>query len=370
MSKKKILHIQVLPKLSGVQKISLEIFRALPSDQYEKWILFSDSLDTGDKQACQEAFEQAGAKVLFSSNLRRSIGFRDWNAAKEIYRLCRAERFDIVHTHSTKPGIIGRLAATWAKVPLVIHTVHGLAFHKFVRFPQWQFYWVCEMLASCFCDRIVLVNRFYSKYFKWFRKKTSTIYNGVDFRTFPAVEPRVTDDVCNVLFVGRLDTPKDPLTLLRAAKIVLSQRDDIRFTLVGDGEKYDECFQFICQNNMSDRVKLVGWQNSVSSYYASHHLFVAPSIYESFGLMFVEAGYYGLPVISTNVEGIPEVVQNGVTGFLCKPRNERQIAERIISLSNNKELMLRMGEAARQRVTLLFDARAMTEQYIKVYNHQ
>ena len=180
---KKILHIQVLPKLSGAQKVSLEILKKLPDCEYEKWILFSESKEKCNWEECAEEFRNIGVRVLFSKNLRRPIGWWDLPALVEIYKLCRNEKFDIVHTHSTKPGIVGRIGAKLAGVPLVIHTVHGLAFHKFIRFPKWQFYWVCEMFASFFCDKIVLVNRFYARYFKWFRKKTTTIYNGLDFPT-------------------------------------------------------------------------------------------------------------------------------------------------------------------------------------------
>lgn len=363
---KKILHIQVLPKLSGVQKISLEIFKALPNDKYEKWILFSDTSDVGSRDDCVAAFEAAGAKVIFSKHLKRAIGFADWAATREIYQLCKRERFDIVHTHSTKPGIIGRIAATLARVPLVIHTVHGLAFHHFVHFPLWQFYWACEMFASCFCHRIVLVNKYYTRYFKWFRKKIVTIYNGVDFSNFP-LEIKNWNQQPKILFVGRLDKPKDPITLLKAILILTHKYPQIQCTLVGDGEYYVDCQEFIRENHLEDNVTLAGWQSNPAAFYASHDIFFAPSIYESFGLMFVEAGYYYLPTVSTNVEGIPEVIQDAVTGYLAAPRNPQQMAQLLSKFMGHPELVREMGCAAHERVTVLFSSANMTEQYEKLY---
>lgn len=365
---KKILHIQVLPKLSGAQKISLEIFKALPDTQYEKWILFSDSTDAGDKQACVDAFKATGAKVILSSKLKREIGFADFGATKEIYKLCRKEKFDIVHTHSTKPGIVGRIAATLARVPKVIHTVHGLSFHKFVKFPKWQFYWGCEMFASLFCNQIIMVNKFYGKYFKWFQGKTTTIYNGIDFSKLQLPMQKIENEFPKILFVGRLDNPKDPLTLLNAAKIVVQKYPKTIFTLVGDGELYDKCQNYITDNNLNENIKLEGWQNNVSRYYGSHDIFAAPSIYESFGLMFVEAGYYGLPCVSTNVEGIPEVVENGQTGILCNPKDTDALANNLIELIENKSLRELMGHQAHKRVTALFSNETMTAEYIKSYS--
>lgn len=183
--RKKILHILVLQKLAGSQHVSLEILKNLPDDEYSKYVLFSnDFVEDELKLQCIKAFENAGVVVLISKNMYRKIGPRDLPAFIEIYKLCRKERFDIVHTHSTKPGFIGRIAATLAKTPAVIHTVHGLAFHDYLGFPLWQFYWLCEMAASFFCTKIVLVNNYYRKYFRFFDSKVSTIYNGVDFSKY------------------------------------------------------------------------------------------------------------------------------------------------------------------------------------------
>lgn len=368
---KKILHILVLPKLAGSQKIALEILQGLSGNEYEKWVLFSAKEDVSQAESdyCEEKFRQAGAKVLYSKYMKRAIGFKDIPATREIYRLCRKEKFDIVHTHSTKPGIIGRFAATLAGVPLVMHTVHGLAFHQFVRFPRWQFYWSCEMIASLFCHRIVLVNQFYKKHFRTFKRKTQTIYNGIDFAQLPSIPPSEDPDIPKILFVGRLDEPKDPLTLLKAAQIVVRQIPQAEFTIVGDGEKYGECAKFVFDNKLETNITLTGWQDSVARFYASHQIFVAPSIYESFGLMFIEAGYYRLATVATHVEGIPEIIQDNRTGFLSEPRNPDKIAENIIRLIRDAALRKQMGEFAYQYVTERFSADKMVEQYQEIYEN-
>ena len=179
--KTKIIHLQVIPKLSGVQRVSLEIMKQLPDSLYDKYILFGITKDCGDKEECLREFREAGCHIIIFPYMKREIGWNDFNAMLELYRLFRREKFDIVHTNSTKPGFIGRIAATVAGVPYVIHTVHGLAFHKFLTLPVWLFYWSCEMFASIFCDKIVLVNHHYMKYFKVFRYKFEIIYNGIDY---------------------------------------------------------------------------------------------------------------------------------------------------------------------------------------------
>lgn len=365
---KKILHIQVSPKLSGAQMISLEIMRSLPNSSYEKWILFSNTEDCGNKDECVRQFESAGAHVIFSKKIKRKICFSDVFAMIEIYRLCKKEKFDIVHTHSTKPGVIGRIAATLAGIPLVIHTVHGLAFHKFVRFPLWHFYWACEMFASLFCHKIVLVNTYYKKYFTLFGRKVITIYNGIDFSVLPPVHIHHSSEYeLGILFVGRLDLPKSPLTLLHAAQIIIKKYPKVHFTLVGDGEKYDECKTYIDTENLWGYITLAGWQSNVTSYYQTHDVFVLPSIYESFGLVFLEAGFYKLPSVATNVEGIPEVVVNNQTGLLCNPCEPQALAEKILYLIEHPDVRQQLGENAHQWVTNHFSKQSMVESYKNVY---
>jgi len=367
--RKKILHIQILPKLSGVQRISLEILKNISNEEYDKYILFgNDAVDNNLRLQCIEEFEKIGVKVLFAKNMYRAIGLKDISAFVEIYTLCKEEKFDIVHTHSTKSGIIGRIAATLARTPLVMHTIHGLAFHKYVKFPLWQFYWICEMIASFFCNKIVSVNNYYSKYFKLFKSKFLTIYNGIDFNVLDLKEDRANNEINKILFVGRLDVQKDPLILLRAAKEVLQEEPNTVFTLVGDGEKYKDCEDFINKNYLEEKIFLTGWQHDVARYYKTHHIFVASSIYEAMPLMLIEAGYFKLPVVATNVEGVPEVIEDKVTGLLSPPKDPHSLAQNVLLLLRNEEQRKLLGENGYKRVTTLFSSERMAEEYNKLYD--
>jgi glycosyltransferase involved in cell wall biosynthesis len=173
-----------------------------------------------------------------------------------------------------------------------------------------------------------------------------------------------------VLFVGRLDSQKDPLTMLRAAKIVIQEESKTCFTLVGDGEMYKECEIFIRENRLESNVCLAGWQSDVASYYRTHHIFMASSLYEAFGLMFLEAGYYKLPVVATNVEGIPEVVEDKITGLLFPPKNHYLLAQNLLQLIRDEETRKDMGDLGYRRVIALFSSDRMVSQYKKIYERQ
>jgi glycosyltransferase involved in cell wall biosynthesis len=366
---KKILHIQVLPKLSGVQNISYEVLRALPAEEYDKYILFSSEGTTGDKEFLEQQFNSIGVKVFYSDNLVRELDAKkDFMAFKEIKSLCKKQKFDIVHTNSSKPGVVGRIAARLAGVPLVVHTVHGIAFHKFEKFPKWQFYYLCEIFSSLFCHRIVLVNRYYQKYFFLFKKKTSTIYNAIDYKKFKGIEKlQNKDGKIRVLFVGRLDAQKNPISLLKIAKLVIEKNKEVIFTLVGDGELMNDCQHFVTENNLIQNVILAGWQNNPGKFYSEADIFAATSIYEAFGLMFLEAGYFHLPICATNVEGVPEVITEGVSGFLCEPNDEKAFADRILKLCNDEQLRVKMGDEAFKRSTEVFNIERMAAEYRNLY---
>ena len=118
---------------------------------------------------------------------------------------------------------------------------------------------------------------------------------------------------------------------------------------------------------MECNVNMTGWLNDVTDYYQTYDIFALSSIYESFGLIFLEAGYYHLPTVATNVEGIPEVVSDGETGLLCNPRDPETLAKNIIYLIEHPEERKRIGDNAYNRVTSLFTSEKMVQAYKKLY---
>ncbi|WP_288507208.1 glycosyltransferase [uncultured Treponema sp.] len=172
----------------------------------------------------------------------------------------------------------------------------------------------------------------------------------------------------NILFVGRLDTQKNPLGLLEVARKVVEKKSNVKFSLVGDGEFYDLCKNYIKENNLEKNIYLAGWQTNPGEFYAKADIFVCFSIYEAFGLMFLEAGCFHLPICATNVEGIPEVVIDGETGLLCNPNDENAMANNILKLCDEKQLRHKMGEASYKRATEVFSVENMVKKYNSIYN--
>lgn len=379
LSKIRIVHIQVIPKLSGVQLFSLNLLSGLPDSIYDKYVVFSSSEAVLEKQKKEiiERFSTENIKIIWVSHLKRSIGLSDIFSFFEFYSLFKKYKFDIVNTNSTKPGIVARIAARLAGIPNVIHTVHGIAFHKNEAFLKRCIYYSIEFFSSLFSNYIVSVNRYYLKYYNWIPFcKASTIYNGVKFPRV-AVKRSIDSEldlskkVVKLLFVGRLDAQKDPLTLLRAFDILVNQlnKDKINFILnvVGDGEYLTRCKEFCIEKKIHDSVIFHGWSTNTSLHYSQADLFVSSSVYEAFGFTLVEAAYHGLPIVATNVEGIPEVVIHNKMGLLVEPSEPLFLAAAIHFLSSHPELMSLYSKFGRESVCSRFQVKDMIDSYRNLY---
>ena len=382
MEKIKLAHVQVLPKLTGVQLFSVQLFSALPDSLYEKYIIMSSAEKVLDVQRKElvDRLHAANVNIIWIDSLKRSIGAHDITCFIDLYKLFKNYRFDIVHTNSTKPGILARIAARLAGAKKVVHTVHGIAYHAHIPSKKRITYYLLEVFSSIFGHYTICVNKFYVHFYQWIPTiKLMTIYNGIDFKVFDTVDVDRMAPECKyrekknfkILFIGRLDEQKDPLTLLNGFKLLLQQygSDNFEYTLsiVGHGELYQDCRQYCVDNGLEEFVTLHGWSTDTAAYYQSADLFVCPSIYEAFGYTFVEAAYCGLPIVASNVEGIPEVVIDGEMGFLVPARSPQHLADAIHRIISNPDLYERFSRNARSSVAERFNVDQMVGSYRKVY---
>lgn len=364
----KILHIVVLPVFAGAQKISFSILENLNNFE-NKYILCGEGTEE-EYAEFDGAFSKINTTVFHNKHLKRRIGLYDIKAFIDIYRLCKREKYDIVHTHSTKSGIIARVAAKLAGCR-VVHTVHGIAFHENENLIKRIIYYLIEFFSTFFCDRLILVNKFYGKYYSFFSNKIKVIYNGIDFSkitlTHEAFQHK-EDERINLLFVGRLDEQKDPLNLLKSFKLLINEKQySLHLRIIGTGELYSICENYIIDNELKDHVSMLGWQSNVASFYETSDILCIPSIYEAFGLVFVEAGFFSLPSVSTLVEGIPEVILNNKTGILVRPKIPEEFANALRILIDDSVLRKKMGNAAKEWVTVEFPLVKMIESYMCMY---
>ncbi|WP_047609284.1 glycosyltransferase family 4 protein [Rahnella aquatilis] len=360
----KIAHVQVIPKLSGVQQITLDILSGLNdfNGPIEKIVICGDLIDN----EFVGVFNNENIKVISIPSIKRSIGLHDIRCFIELYKLFKKNRYDIVHTNSTKPGIIARVAAKCAGTQKVIHTVHGIAFHAHTNILIRVFYYTLENIATLFGDVNITVNKKYTKYYPLVKSKV--IYNGVDFNKLNPVNKKIDDEI-HFAFLGRLDEQKNPLEFIQAVDLVLKKyigEKRLRFSLAGDGELRNDCESMISKLGLSSNFNMPGWVKNKDEFFNDVDVLCQPSRWEAFGLVFVEAAYYSIPSIATKVEGIPEVVLDGYTGLLYESGAE-QLAKCMLKYIESPELITECGENARDYVTKNFTKEKMVSEYSAVY---
>jgi glycosyltransferase involved in cell wall biosynthesis len=369
---KKIAHIVTTPVMAGAQKVCFDILSHLPESEFDRYLICGVDQYINNNDFF-ERFSDIGVKVIKIPSLRRDIGFHDFRCIYDLFTMFKKNKFDIVHTHSTKPGIVARIAAKLAKVNLIIHTVHGIAFHRYEKSYKRILYYTIELFASLFGNQIVTVNYNYIKYYKYIPfVSVRCIYNGVNFDSLRQCHNDIDtkSDSLNVLFLARLDKQKNPIFLLKAVNRIAIENTltrDFKVTIVGDGPLLGECTRYVEEMNLNDIVEFKGWTNDVSLEFSQADIFCVPSNYEAFGLVFIEGAFFNLPSVSTSVEGIPEVIVHNKTGVLCEPNDVEGLSEALVLLINDNDLRIKFGEAAKTH-SCNFSIAKMVDGYIDCYN--
>ena len=199
---------------------------------------------------------------------------------------------------------------------------------------------------------------------------------GVDCQMFQPVTNDINRPLSNIRisFIKHLRPKYGPDYLIKAMALILAEHKDVELVMVGAGEMKNDLIQLAKSLNIADQISLIGPipHQRVSLLLSQTDIFVMPSIFhnETFGVAAVEAQAMGIPVVATNVGGVPEAVVHGVTGILVEPKSEQQLADAILTLIENPELRMQMGKAGRQHVLDKYDwnvnVTAMEKLYIDI----
>lgn len=265
----------------------------------------------------------------------------------------RRRDVDVVHTHSTEAGIVGRFAAALADVPAVVHTVHGVPFTEDRNGLLNRFVLACERRAAAHTDLLVAnadaITEEYLSLGIGVPEQYATVYSGIDVDAIGAADPAsdLPGDRPRIVFVGRLVEGKGLRVLLDAVERL--EHRPFSVAIVGDGPLADEIDAEIDERGLSDDVFLLGYRDDVPSVLAASDLLVLPSFREGTPRVVSEAMAAGLPVVATDVAGVPEQVDDGETGFLVSPGDVETLVDRVDRLLADPDLRASFGEAARSR---------------------
>lgn len=362
-----ICHVITNPELGGAQLSTLQLVSNLPKEKY------SSSIITSFRGTIKSDFENLkDVNTYFLKNLIRSINpLFDILAFIAIYKLYMSNKYNIVHTHSSKAGIIGRWAALAAKIPVIVHTVHGWPFNEYQLPVIKRFFIFLEKITAGFTTKIICVSKSdfdtALRYNIAPKEKLVFIKYGIEFEKF---KRNILDQKCinekkrelgirnNGPVVGMiscLKPQKSPLDYIKACIKVYDKAKDVNFLLIGDGVLKKECQRLLKKSPVNERFVFTGWRRDVSDILDILDIFVLSSKWEGLPICVIEALYKGCPVVATDIGGTNELVRNGYTGYLTKPGVYDDMSEKILNLLKDKESFIRMQREAHLSIDSSYD---------------
>jgi len=374
-----VCHVITLLELGGAQQNTLYTVAHLEPP-------FRPSLVCGPGGLLDAEAGRLPVPVRFVPSLVRPIRpHLDALTLVRLARLFRKERPDIVHTHSSKAGILGRLAAGLAGVPHVVHTIHGFGFHaaqpRLVR----DAFIALERLAARVTTHFIAVSRAHIDagvaLGLFPRERVSLIRSGVvlaDFERAAGIDractagPSFRDelgvprDAPLVGMVACLKPQKSPLTFVEVAARVVRDRPDAIFVLAGDGEMRVDVERLGARLGLGDRLRLLGWRRDIPWVMAALDVLLHTSLWEGLPRVLPEAIACGVPIVATGVDGTAEILEDGVSGIVCSPGDADALAAGVKRLLSDREVGHRMARRARE-VLGEFDIDDMVRQQERLY---
>ncbi|HOV79026.1 MAG TPA: glycosyltransferase family 4 protein [Bacillota bacterium] len=378
MVKIKVLLVITLSELGGAQKVVYNIASGLSPEQFEITVACSPG---GELVNWLRVLPQ-GIKVVEIPELKRNISpLNDLKAFYKLYSLMKKEGFHIVHCHSSKAGVLGRLAARLAGVPKIFFTVHGWGINEYQVRPARFFYTLTERFTGALSTGIVCVSQ--NDLEKGLRlrlaspDRLSVIYNGMPEpqkkKGVLRKELAIKEEDIIIGTVARLALQKDPLFLLNVAERMIASSNNrlnkrrIYFVIVGDGPLRLKCEEYIKRKGLEERVFLLGAREEAAELMQDFDVFVLFSRWEGLPLTVIEAMLAGVPVVANAVGGVGEMVVNNETGYLIDKLDVNEAEKALWDLVSNPGKRFSMGEAGRQRALKLFNVSRMVEEYKKLY---
>jgi glycosyltransferase involved in cell wall biosynthesis len=369
----KIVTVVSRMNVGGVASLLIGYMENLDKNKFEHVLITGNCEDNETDLLKQTNFE---GKVIYLRNLKRSVGvFKDLITFIEMRKILKSLSPDIVHTHTAKAGLIGRLSAlSLRNKPLIIHTYHGHLLYGYfsalisfliVTIERVLAWGTNLLIADSMQVKIDLLNYGVGKEKNW-----QVVSPGI--RKLPNIESNVarnelgiSKDANLICWIGRFTNVKNPMLAAQSFS-TLKNKTNKKFTMimVGDGELFTSVQEYISNNKLD--IKLVGWKTNVSNFLAASDILLLTSKNEGFGLVIAEAGWYGKPTISTKVGGVTEFISNGETGVLVDS-NEDDISDAISLLFEDRSLMNKIGANAKKQTNNLFTSEIFTKKHEEIY---
>ena len=372
----RVLHIHTLPIISGSGINTFLTMRGMDRR------FFRVELACAPGGRLIDLVKSNDMKVRTFNNLVQSLHpLKDLMALMNLICFLKKNPYHIVHTHNSKAGFLGRLAAKLAGTAVIIHTVHGFAFHDQEPLYRQILFRNLERLASRWCDKMIFISQ---PLIDWAlrerivaEEKILRVYSGIELDLFRPVtgerknrnrkkwKLKQNDAVIGI--VSKLWDGKGHAVLINAFKELKKEIKNARLVIVGEGYLYEELLRMVDMHCLKDSVLFTGFRMDVSEIISTFDVAVLPSFFEGMGRVLLEAMAMEKPVVASRVGGIPDLLEHGINGLLVRPGNVEELTEALKKILTDKRLAESMGKQGRKRIKEQFSADVMAQSIQKLY---
>ena len=384
-----VCHIITKLELGGAQQNTLYTVKNLNRAEFRPLLISgSEGILREDAERCHDV-----SQYYLPSLLREIRPLQDLKAFLHIRRILKQEAARtpqepfIVHTHSSKAGILGRWAAKSAGIHHIIHSVHGFSFHRYQSlFTRWLYIFL-EWMSAKITTHFIAVSSTNIKHGTrlgfFSASRVSLIRSGIDiarFRQFSSMnkhdfqqwrtqkcrELGISTEQPLIGIVACFKPQKAPLDFVRVMRLLHQQAPDVLAIMVGDGVLRPRIEALIAEFGLEQQITLLGWRRDIPELLPLLDALVLTSYWEGLPRVCPQAMAAGLPIVATHVDGIPEAVRDGENGFLCQPGDIEGMAQKLLHLLHHPEIAQQMRQKAQDRVAE-FDIDLMVRQQEELY---
>lgn len=371
----KVAHVVTRLDLGGAQQNTVYTVRRLDPARFDAFLVCGE----GGMLDAEVRADPALRAVFLDSLVREVSPLRDLLALLELWKTFRAEAPDVVHTHSSKAGILGRLAAALAGVPVVLHTYHGFGFHDRQNPVVKSVYVALERLCARFTTRMVFVSRANAAYAERHglgaAADAELIRSGIRLGEFPAKTDAAKLKMSAgigmhkrlVVSIGNLKPQKNAADFVAAAAKAAAKVPEARFVFLGGGPQKAALEARAFALGLGDKLLFLGWRRDGAQWLAAADAFAMTSLWEGLPRALVEAMASGLPSVCYATDGVTDLLRDGENGFLVAPGDVDAFADRLAALLTDEPLRRRLGAAALASVGPEFDIDGMVRSQERLY---
>lgn len=351
MKKIKVVHIITKLELGGAQNNTLYTCSNLNKDIFDVYLLSGSGgiLD-------EEAKKIKNINLIFISNLVREISpLKDLKSIFEIYKILKKIKPDIVHTHSSKAGIVGRIASFFSGITLIIHSYHGFGFNDTQKWYIKYLYISIEWIVSFITRFFIFVSneniKIAKKYHILRKRNYSLIRSGIKLSDFKKEKDRSflknigIDNFDKIICsVANLKPQKNPLDFIKVAEVVIKKNPYVYFIYAGGGDNMEYYRETIKKIGIERNCFFIGWVSNPQNIYSCCDIFILTSLWEGLPRSLVEAIASGIVPVCYKTDGVNDIIIDGVNGFLVEQKNYIKMANIIQRLINDNALFNKITE--------------------------